>query len=443
MPGCLERLPEALIQHVLTFGANNTKTLLRCELTSKRLKKVVGIDDTWKFLPGVDRWKDDDRIETKRKAACIHATLKAIRKEQKSGENILLAEFGADRWKEIPTVFCNRQAPLYLPLPSQSVDLRGDFLFCLVEVVQNIMITFIKRANLFATESSLDTDEYPLMTARHLHAQEALFDPDLINSVSSCIHGEEVLGMLPFLEETLPWMKDEGLKGRILGRIFHRAGVVMMDTEAWNHAWQTVIAVTCHLAWKPCLDLLVQYPESYGYGLPKRLLAAGESTRTTPPLSGQKFDEERNVFHVTHTPVPKQVEDAAVELIGSLHGNKVMGDFWIIPGVLNNYSKEHFDAMAQANANAEDFYDYEDDTIAEVVAENNFRGGEIDKFEELKAEMDMSSEDESDEWSAAETSSAEGDDESDDGWIVAYDDSEDDDEDVHDADDDDTDMVGE
>ena len=75
MTNYLEHLPLDVLRNILIFAASDTKTMLRCELVSRAFHEAVQDDKTWEFLPNVRGWKDDERFNTNRLAACARCCI--------------------------------------------------------------------------------------------------------------------------------------------------------------------------------------------------------------------------------------------------------------------------------------------------------------------------------------------------------------------------------
>lgn len=166
-----------------------------------------------------------------------------------------------------------------------------------------------------------------------------------------------------------------------------------MDNATFGGAWKLIFDLIFHMIIPGCIESIYMADEPTSTTPVKRLLASNETIRTVPPLSVFSTVGEDTL----HTLVPKQIEDGALALVGSLLPHKVYGGAWLVPGVCSSEDNwpEWREAQKRVIADAEAWYEFEEEgeDLEKIVVEK-----EMWEFGECEA-MSISG-DESGDWSS-------------------------------------------
>lgn len=150
------------------------------------------------------------------------------------------------------------------------------------------------------------------------------------------------------------------LRERIIRRLSWRAGIVEMENDVYELTWGAIVKFIFMLVEPACLNL-VCVSSHYETGFNnKRILRPGQTLRDVPPLP--LFDNGR--LGALYTAVPKQIEDAALSVVGSLRPHKVYGNGWLVSGAFDSPAERDL-AVNQEIANAEARYEYEEESETE------------------------------------------------------------------------------
>jgi len=408
MSSPLQSLPHELLQKILLFAAEDTQTLLNCEAACVALRQTVQDDKTWARMPNIERWKEDDRLTSNRMKACTSTVLYSIlnehcKEKDPTEPNVLLEELGAEGWKLLITTTLASLAPNVSPsfsLNHDSFQFRGDTLFVLAELVQDYMIRALHEAHNVSIDVAEATGQYPALTKRLLerHGRPLVRELDLIQF--SIFHGRNAS-----IEAASELLKDEDcgtVRDRIIRRLSRRAGIVRMDSEAYDFAWVLLIHLIFWLIRPACIDMIENYREPPSVGTrtrrtrKKRKLVGNETIRMIPPLSTSKnCNCCRSGLKYTHTIVPRQIEDAVQSVFEGRFPARVYGNFWLVPDPIEG-SQQWFEATDREvdEAETEYEYEYEDDEVAITVGPCS---------EEIEMAIDHDDvDDESDTWSVVD-----------------------------------------
>jgi hypothetical protein len=203
----------------------------------------------------------------------------------------------------------------------------------------------------YEPRSVLTPDIFPVVTADQLKMQEALGNADLALEITTNVpeFPEAVEDATLLLSHADPALRD-----RLIRRLSHRAGIMRIDNDMFDMAWKIVVMLISLMIRPACDELRFTAESSTRNQGRRRRLASHETIRNVPPLS--VFTEGV----VLHTIVPRQIEDAALSVVGSLLPHKVYGEMWLVPDKEDD-SSEWWDAQDTAIADAEACYEFEGD----------------------------------------------------------------------------------
>jgi len=331
----LTSMPFDVLQRILLF-VSDPIDFRHCELTGKTLHQVVADQETWSHCDSVE----DIRL-SHRERAFVCRVFDWIQKEQMSKENIIVTALGVQGFKELVIAVLNQFLPADL-YHHTFYFLRGDTTAYLAELVQSTLIWQFQRANLICCQTCPE-DTYPVLTHPHLQLQDTLVDPLLeeggAQRLVPCYDGSEVI---PFANTLIPL----GVRDKIIRRIARRAGAVKMANEVFDFAWGSVVQLTAKLMQPVCMILHHVCSEDSS---PKRVLGPLETIHTVPPRSCSRICDCCGDPMFTHTPVPKQIEEAARKLYIP---SKVYGNFWL--AVEGSTTKEEMEEAEAEYLYAED-----------------------------------------------------------------------------------------
>jgi len=353
----LEDLPPEALKHTVSF-LGNIYDYLRCERTCKKLQQVIADDELWGKLP-LRRFEPlarDPRLATRRAKACLAVALRRINTCQRWGDEPFLlevvAEHGlprAETWKDIVSSVLVHSLPHDLT-DHQQYFLRGDTMAALVELLESFLVTSFQRA-LLITVQTCPENEYPSLTLAHLRLADALADtvfppgpchlPLLLNL--SVEVGNRNTRLFP--QEDWPRMEmefansliPESVRDKIIRRIAFVAGVTKMESAVFDYAWIAVVKLIGLMYYPVCLELVgsATSPDQHDDGNEKRpLVSPGETMRNFPPWArALPFPcDHCGAVRFQHTPVPKQLEDAAHRLRPTFPLAKVYAMKWLHDG---------------------------------------------------------------------------------------------------------------
>ncbi len=375
MSSPLESLPDEIIQKILILAAFDSRGLLRYELVSKTLHRVVQDDKTWE--PSMPRrlYHEDERLATNRLKACMKSAFFSVRREQNRTGNVLLEELGAEGWINLVKSAVSRLLPLIerggLDWSHDTFEFRGDTLYVLAELVQANLISHFEQANVMSCKAANRFNAYPVLGTDDFRDQDLCSEAIALgNSVGTRPHDLSVNGWIANVVPRENWVEFHRLvntflqndsQDKIIRRLSHRAGIPRMDSAVFDLAWQTLVYVTMLLVQPACIELVEYYKELHSFG-EKRQLTSAQTIRMVPPLSlSYKCNCCDDGLKYVHVPVPQQIENAARSLFGSRSPHKVYGDFWVIPGIPEEGTQEWHEAVESAIAAAEADYELEDE----------------------------------------------------------------------------------
>jgi hypothetical protein len=292
--------------------------------------------------------------------ACMQSAYRSVRKEQKGIQvvnggvvNILVEELGVTLWNDLVSTISRLVAddPI-ADANHKNFHFRGDTLYVLAELVQDIIIIFFGRAN--SCLCSHRQYGFPVLARQYLEFQQdiGMGDMRMTNDVDNPMIPQVMEEARLLLRQVNPALPD-----RLIRRLSRRAGIIRMDNAAFNVAWKMLFDLIYHMIRPGCIEsvYMAERPTS---GQVKRRLASNETIRMVPPLP---------VFSTVwgdtlHTLVPQQIEDGALALVGSLLPHKVYGDIWLVPGVCASEGNwpEWREAQKRAIADAEACYEFEE-----------------------------------------------------------------------------------
>lgn len=357
MTSHLESLSVGLLRKILVFAANDTKTLLRCELTCHTVAQVVQDDKTWKVLANKSRWRGDYRLNSNRLKASVETAFRSVRKEQKGLDNILVEELGVTLWNDLVSTISRLVVPLTPyhgirpdELGPYRFHFRGDTLHVLAELVQSYIVTFLSRANYCVCCD--DHNRFPVLSLRQLKFQQDIGMGDLTYGIRPSDMLSRVMGEA----SALVHMADPALKDRLVRRLSRRAGVVRMESAAFDGAWRALFDLIFHMIHPACIKSIDRC-ERPTCGQVKRHLSSGETIRMVPPLP----KIINGGWYVLHTLVPKQIEDAAPSVVVGYLPHKVYGETWLVPESSRQENESWSDALERIKADAEACYEFGDE----------------------------------------------------------------------------------
>ena len=360
-PLLLENLPPEALKHTISF-LGNTYDYLRCERTCKKLQQVIAEDELWGKLPlrPFGHLARDPRLATRRAEACAAEALRQISAYQRRGDEPFLlevvAEHGfprAETWKNIVASVLVHSLPPDLTDHQQYI-LRGDTMATLVELLESFLVTSFQRA-LLITAQSCPENEYPSLTLAHLRLGDALADtvfppyslvtPLYLHRLPtlSVEYGNRRTRFFP-QEELSPADMEYAnslipvfVRDKIIRRIAYVAGVTKMESAVFEHAWAAVVMLISLMFYPVCLELVssANSPDQHDDGNEKRpLVSPRETMRNFPPWA-QALPvacSQCGAVRFQHTPVPKQLEDAAQKLRPTFPLAKVYTTEWLYDG---------------------------------------------------------------------------------------------------------------
>jgi hypothetical protein len=322
-----ETIPDESLQHILYF-LRNAQDFRSCELTCKQMQRIVRRDDQWKYCGG--NWIGG--LTTDRDRACVHENLGRIRETQETQRkdtsmDVIVGTLGVNGLKKLicDTIQCC--LPVRLKGP-HAYFLRGDTLAVIVEAVQFYMTEQLDRANTVCIHRMRENDEYPEMSFDDYRLAEMLLlgvqMPYLSTNFGTyCLERDWRNNSIDWRNNSIDDFPDamtllgRSARDKIIRNLAFRAGVVKMTSIVYDLAWQSLVQLIVVLVAPACIELVERSDFESGR---KRSLDTTDMRMVPPPNPVQAGGI------VLHTPVPRQIQDAASRLgIG-----RVYGDYWLV-----------------------------------------------------------------------------------------------------------------
>jgi len=346
-------LPTELLRKILIFAGDSTKTLLQCERVCRLLQEVVQCDQTWKH---VVYQREYQGVTTHRFCACITQALRNIRNEQKNSEsNIIIQELGIEGWKALIHQSLQILAHFErLDLHENRFLLRNDTSGILAELVQDAMYRMFDRASVLSCAIAQHTGQYPIVTPEiYQHVLVGFLEYRAVPKVYPTAQG---------LNMNYHELMNDYMRDSLVRRLSHRASVVKMTNPVYNLAWETMMRTTMLLLLPACHECIHQNERGNG----KKILGVTESIFSTPPLSKMPFCEDcQEVHQHVHTPVPRQIEDAARDmgLCNKVHGHLWLADTYEEAEAMEEEAMEEYEFAEESDDEAFTWVNEFDDSI--------------------------------------------------------------------------------
>jgi len=331
----LETLPREALKHVLLF-LGNVPDFLSCEKTCKKFHSVISDDSVWQGLPLKDaqsrlflrNWHCytwiTQSVQTHREVACINHNIRLNKRYVKGLNNILLEAFdnkgtACARWKEIVQRILERFLPPELSGHKHYYFLRGDTMGTLIDFLESYLIRSFERAMLVCTGSSKNVmeTEFPTLTTQHFQIQHSL--------------GQNTVCRRSFTANEEAWalsLIDTDKREKITRRTGLAAGAIKQDNLVSVYAWTSLVHLIAGLFQPACEELVLRASyhsiSSLDKSKTRRTLISGcisENIRSVPPLptvlstSPGSSNNDHGEDQLLHTPVPRQIEEAAARLL--------------------------------------------------------------------------------------------------------------------------------
>lgn len=314
----LTDLPIELLRTILIYAGDYAKTLLSCEHVCHVFRRIVLEDETWQLVkPRNDKWNGFHGVTSERFRGMIFHALTAIRKEKIASEqNVIVQLLGVDGWRALLLQSVELLAGFEdVDVRNHSFIMRNDTCGILAELVQDAMCRLFQRACDFSCTIAQHTHQYPVVTADIFqHELVDFLDYRAVSRLSSA------QGFRMNYDEIM----QEADRDNLIRRLSHRANVVKMTNEVFGLAWETLIRTILLLLLPVCHECIDQNVRGTGK---RPLCREKESVRDITPFSKPIMCPECNVAHqYIHTPVPRQIENAA-RGIGLC--TKVYGSLWM------------------------------------------------------------------------------------------------------------------
>jgi len=277
----------------------------------------------------------------------------SVLEEQQNVTNILVEELGVDRWRVFVT-------NAILPLGhNDHFFFRGDTLFVLSELVQDIMLPYLRQTNTSSCRVACFAQEMAIVRREDLTFGDELGTEWHLSRIK--ITPSEDAMMLRIASMEL--LSDEMLlRERIIRRLSRRAGILRMTNGAYTAVWTSMVTLIALLLRPACIELVAL--KELNFGLEKRVLGPGQTIRRIPPHSQSEecsYGYSSGGIEYEHTPVLRQIENAALELVGKHRPNKVYGDGWLSRELCLSGGE----AIERAQAEAQ--YDKEEDDVEQML----------------------------------------------------------------------------
>jgi hypothetical protein len=309
----LETIPDESLQRILYF-VSDAQDFRSCELTCKKMQRIIRCDDQWKYCKG--KWRGGV-VTTNRDRACIHKNLGRIRETQRKDiNNLTVGALSVNGWKKLvtDTIQCFR--------PHNNLAayfLRGDTLAVIIEVMQFYMTEQLDLANRICIYRVRDNDEYPEISMDDYTLAERLLlgvqARPLETSFAQIFRCTEKRNVDDFPGAMA--LLGRSARDKIIRALALRAGVVKMTSVVYDLAWKSLVQLIIVLVTPACIELVDMSKVKSGR---KRSLDTADM-RMVPPPSLEQLDGI-----LLYTPVPRQIQDAASRLgIG-----RVYGDSWLV-----------------------------------------------------------------------------------------------------------------
>jgi hypothetical protein len=329
-----ETIPDVSIQQILYF-LSDPKDFRSCELTCKRMERIIRCDEQWKYCEGL--WRSP-LIKTNRRRACIHENLGRIREiqgkargpiskplghirqtQETDTRKVIMDDLGVNDWKKLVNdtlQFFRPENGLKFP---HAYFLRGDTLAVLVESLQFYMTEQLKRADLICCHR-LGQYEYPEMSRNDYELAEQLLlgvhGQSLDSTFRHVLHFEDFdMTHLDMFDFNVLTLLGRTTRDKIIRKLAFNTGVVQMRSSVYDLAWQSLIKLIVVLVTPACIELVGIWEIESG----RKRSRDTSDMRMVPPPAFEQMSEP------LHTLVPRQIEDAASRLgIG-----RVCGDSWL------------------------------------------------------------------------------------------------------------------
>ena len=197
-------------------------------------------------------------------------------------------------------------------------------------------------------------DQYPVLTVSHLELQDTLghathrfFEND-----------EDAILFANFLATPSERFK-------MVRRAAYCAGVTKMENAVYERVWASLVELIRCLLLPACEELVGMYSCPVQIHGRKQVLGIGQTIGEVPPLPVQRACIHCGTCTDAHTPVPRQIERAAKELLPSFPVKIYTASSW-----LARNDAEMKNEILQARSD----YIWEE----EGAVENDERGGEDD-----------------------------------------------------------------
>jgi hypothetical protein len=312
----IETIPDVCIQQILYF-VNNAKDFRSCELMCKKMQRIIRCDDQWKYCGG----KYIGGVLTDRARACIHENLGRIRETQRKDTTMdaIVGTLGVNGLKKLVNDIIQCCLPQRLKA-NHSYYLRGDTLAVMAEAVQFYMTEQLERASLISINRTRANNDYPEIRCDDYTLAETLLLGVQRRSLALSFRGFfTTAGGRHDIDDYPDTMTLPGRSTRdtVIRKLAFRAGVVKMTSTVYDFAWKSLIQLIVVLVAPACTELVEISRFESGR---KRSLDTTDMRMVPPPAL------EQISGILLHTPVPRQIQDAASRLgIG-----RVYGDVWLV-----------------------------------------------------------------------------------------------------------------
>jgi len=406
----MEDLPTAVLLSVLSF-VGDAQDFRACEKTCKTLYKILRDDELWALCEQCKPDDYPDRKYLKKELALIPAALARIKKKREG--SVIEDVLGISRWKSL----VNALLPVELKnnvTGDALIDVRGDASCVLLTIVEKFMISQLARATLIAVQNdTLNPDklEFPTVTIHELQLQSALLleNPnDTHCAYLAPLTPSESRALMISLRASSgngfsgDMIDDVDVINNVVCHLSWRAGNAKLDNEASQMVWAMFILTIQQILERACSSFKEDFNNrdfhksyinaTFSQTVPKRVVATNirinEAIRSIPPYP--RLWTGRCCMHcrkipITHTIVPKQVEDAA-KFVG-ITNYKVYDTDW---HVVVDRSIEK-DGMMRVGYS----HELASNAFAEALAMYDFLGADDGKEGEADVEMCQSEENES------------------------------------------------
>jgi len=329
----LADMPRGVLDRIISFG--DAAELLNCEKTCTALRAVVADDSNWAQCAGA-KCEYYPPIPSHREKACMTLALRFVRRTQKSASGILVKVLSVNQWKDLIGAILNRLLPSEEQIfgSPQALNHRhhffylwGDTLGYLIELAEDFLITHFRRALDLCMHKRND-ETSPVVEMQDLQMSDWL--------LGTCMGGNLTRRLFPFSQQEPHQYNGVALlpatrtliplesRDRIIRKIAFRAEIPRMDNLVYPHAWTALVYLMIMLLEPACLAFRDREVEAGP--VQQQVLALMETIHDVPPNSVGETCAHCGGTKLTHTPVPKQIREAAARIgIPSL----VYGNVWL------------------------------------------------------------------------------------------------------------------